>query len=239
MGTAAHPLTWLLLAAALLIQRRGGKALAQPRRPRLPVVTGLGLAAAAFVLGGPVGGWAALPLGALGWWLARRYGRTAQPPLARAELAVVLDLVAAGLLAGLPVPAAIDSVSRSVERYGGQRFEQVIRPFQVLGRLLALGADPAHAWSELAATDGLRAVAGAGRRCAHSGARLAGALTEAAEELRAEHLAEALHRSERIGVWTLLPLGCCFLPAFMCLGVFPVVIGIAEQAFGSGGLALQ
>jgi hypothetical protein len=25
------------------------------------------------------------------------------------------------------------------------------------------------------------------------------------------------------------PLGLCFLPAFFCLGVLPVVVGLAEQ----------
>jgi hypothetical protein len=27
------------------------------------------------------------------------------------------------------------------------------------------------------------------------------------------------------------PLGLCFLPAFVCLGVVPVVLGIARTAF--------
>jgi pilus assembly protein TadC len=41
-------------------------------------------------------------------------------------------------------------------------------------------------------------------------------------------------RAERVGVWTLLPLGCCFLPAFVCLGVLPVVLGVAGQVLGRG-----
>ena len=31
---------------------------------------------------------------------------------------------------------------------------------------------------------------------------------------------------------TLLPLGLCFLPAFVCLGIVPTVVGIAGPAFG-------
>jgi hypothetical protein len=38
-----------------------------------------------------------------------------------------------------------------------------------------------------------------------------------------------LARAERVGVWTLLPLGLCFLPAFACIGVVPVVAGVAGQ----------
>ena len=35
----------------------------------------------------------------------------------------------------------------------------------------------------------------------------------------------------RAGVWVLAPLGLCFLPAFVCLGVVPLVLGIAGQVF--------
>jgi hypothetical protein len=34
------------------------------------------------------------------------------------------------------------------------------------------------------------------------------------------------------GVWVLAPLGVCFLPAFLCLGVVPMVLGIAADVFG-------
>jgi pilus assembly protein TadC len=33
-------------------------------------------------------------------------------------------------------------------------------------------------------------------------------------------------------VWSLLPLGLCFLPAFACLGVLPVILGVAGEVFG-------
>jgi hypothetical protein len=36
----------------------------------------------------------------------------------------------------------------------------------------------------------------------------------------------------RAGVWVLAPLGACFLPAFVCLGVAPLVLGIAADVFG-------
>ena len=64
-----------------------------------------------------------------------------------------------------------------------------------------------------------------------SGARLAQALATVATELRAAHQAEALSRAERVGVWSLLPLGLCFLPAFVCLGVLPVVLGVTGEVF--------
>jgi hypothetical protein len=35
-------------------------------------------------------------------------------------------------------------------------------------------------------------------------------------------------------VWSLLPLGFCFLPAFICIGIIPVVIGVAGEVLGHG-----
>ena len=47
----------------------------------------------------------------------------------------------------------------------------------------------------------------------------------------AEHRAAAA--AERAGVLIAGPLGLCFLPAFICVGVVPVVIGLAGDVFGS------
>jgi hypothetical protein len=75
----------------------------------------------------------------------------------------------------------------------------------------------------------MRRIAAAGSRCAGSGAEFAHELRRIAAELRQEHRASALAKVHRSGTWSLLPLGLCFLPAFICLGVVPVIAGIAGQ----------
>ena len=40
-------------------------------------------------------------------------------------------------------------------------------------------------------------------------------------------------RAERAGVLVTGPLGLCFLPAFICLGIVPVVVGLASSVLGS------
>ena len=109
---------------------------------------------------------------------------------------------------------------------------QAVEPVRLVGRLLCLGSDPVTAWSGLDSVPGMQQVSAAGRRCAHSGARLASALADAATEIRLQHRARSVARAERTGVWALLPLGCCFLPAFVCLGVLPVMLGVAGQVLG-------
>jgi len=35
--------------------------------------------------------------------------------------------------------------------------------------------------------------------------------------------------ARKVGVLAVAPLGLCFLPAFVCLGIVPVVVGLASQ----------
>jgi pilus assembly protein TadC len=58
------------------------------------------------------------------------------------------------------------------------------------------------------------------------------ALRSRAADSRSAACAAAEAAARRAGVWVLAPLGACFLPAFLCLGVVPLVLGIAGDVFG-------
>lgn len=147
-------------------------------------------------------------------------------------MAFAVDLLAGALAAGSPPELAISAVAAAAAEHGTAALRHAVQPLSRVGRLLQLGSDPTAAWAVLQPVPGYGRVADCGRRCAGSGARLAHALAEVATELRAGHHAEALAKAERVGVWSLLPLGLCFLPAFVCLGVLPVVLGVAGEVFG-------
>jgi pilus assembly protein TadC len=163
------------------------------------------------------------------------------PARHRNPVAFVVDLLAGVLAAGSPPELAIERVAAAVTEHGTPSLRHAVEPLSRVGRLLQLGSEPAAAWASLRPVPGYGPVADSGRRCATSGARLAHTLAAVAGDLRARHQAEALARAERVGVWSLLPLGLCFLPAFVCLGVLPVILGVAGQVFtgvpGGGGLA--
>jgi pilus assembly protein TadC len=103
--------------------------------------------------------------------------------------------------------------------------------------LLALGADPAVAWSISPGdavevqTDALLRLA---RRSASSGAALADGVAELADQSRNDAAHTAAAAAERAGVLIAGPLGLCFLPAFVCLGIVPVVAGLAGDVLQSG-----
>jgi pilus assembly protein TadC len=148
-----------------------------------------------------------------------RAGRDGRGGDAR-RVPLLLDLLAAALRGGQPVASAVAAVAG----LGGAGLEPRLR--RVAG-LLRLGAHPAEAWGSLEGSP-LATVAATACRSAESGIRLARSFELLAAELRDEVRAAALARAHRAGVWALLPLGLCFLPAFACLGVIPVIVGIAH-----------
>jgi len=154
-------------------------------------------------------------------WLKRQEPAEAREARTRAEadLPLAADLLAAALRAGAPVDRAVAAVA---EALGGPLADRLDR----VARSLRLGADPPEAWSHL---DG---IAGAGRliaaavRSSSSGGALSGACTRLADDLRADRAISAEAAARRAGVLIVLPLGLCFLPAFLLAGLAPVVIAV-------------
>ncbi|WP_103355249.1 type II secretion system F family protein [Amycolatopsis sp. CA-128772] len=189
------------------------------------IATTLGGASAAVLIGGITGAVMGAILTATGWWAIRRTRRPRPPAMdiaARLRLAGTLDLLAACLRAGLPVPSALDAVAGTAPDPAGAALTSA-------AGLLALGSRPDEAWAPVRAIPGLGELAAAAIRTSRSGAAFAAAAADLAGRIRDELATEAEERAERAGVALALPVGLCFLPAFFCLGVLPVVLGLAGR----------
>jgi pilus assembly protein TadC len=141
------------------------------------------------------------------------------------SLALALDLTAAGLRSGCPLSAALALAARAV----AAPFADVLTRAATLDRL---GAPPEEVWSGLPRDGPLGEVARVATRSAASGLKLAAGLERLATEMRADRAAAAAARAHRAAVWAVAPLAACFLPSFVCLGVIPVVVGVARQVVG-------
>lgn len=148
--------------------------------------------------------------------------------------AVVLALLAAGCRSGASLPRVLAGVGRALEGPEGL----------VLCRAaerLELGASWGEAWtrsSDAGATnpeDASRAlavtVADALAPTWTHGAAPGPALRAAAEQVRRERAERATQAAGRLGVRLVLPLGLCYLPAFVLVGIVPVLV-----AYGVGAL---
>ncbi|MGA6165659.1 type II secretion system F family protein [Amycolatopsis magusensis] len=150
-------------------------------------------------------------------------GRPRAPSAADSRrLATCWDLLAAALKAGLPVPVAIRAVAPEAPA-------EVAATLRSTAELLALGADPAEAWRAASTCADTAELARAARRTAKSGAALAGVAEVMAERVRAAMADRTEARAQRAGVLVTGPLGLCFLPAFLCLGLLPLLAGLAGQ----------
>lgn len=78
----------------------------------------------------------------------------------------------------------------------------------------------------------LSGVEAAVRVAAASGAPVAELLRAEATEARRDAIAEAAARAERLSVRLLLPLGVCVLPAFVLLGVVPLLVAVVSSTLG-------
>jgi pilus assembly protein TadC len=90
---------------------------------------------------------------------------------------------------------------------------------------LALGVDPVEEWGRLRADPTLASLARTMLRSLESGAPLASGLQRLAIDRRRELRTAGQVKARRVGVSTAAPLGLCFLPAFMLIGVVPTVVG--------------
>lgn len=137
-------------------------------------------------------------------------------------LAAGWDLLAVGMRAGLPVPVIVRAVA--VEVGGTAR-----RTLHEVADHLALGSDAAAGWEPALRDPDTAELARAARRTARTGSALADVAAELADRARSRSSELAEARAQRGAVWISAPLGMCFLPAFLCLGVLPVVLGMVDR----------
>lgn len=219
---------WLLGAPPGTVHRSGPRRGSQARerhdrapltRLRWPLTVGAALGTWSLV-GGAAGAVAGAVAGIASW---RVLGNVASPTEVRRrrelerDLPIAVHLFGAALGAGASASGALADVAVALPGPIGEEFA-------LLGRRLTLGVDPVAMWR---AVDGpLRPMGQALARAQESGSSVLGAVDRLAEELRAASRArrDALARS--VEVRAAAPLGLCFLPSFLLVGVIPMVVGL-------------
>lgn len=205
---------------------------ARPRRARSRVaedggddLLAVGAGAAMLLL---VGGTAGLFVGAVSAVVARwavRRGRRLAGARVDAEVVRALppacDLLAACVAAGAAPNEALAQVSRVV---AGPLHTVLTAVVQAI----SLGVPAGEAWAAqtVGGPPALRAVAAALVRSSVSGASPGAAIEALAAEQRERQRLGGEAAARRAGVVMVAPLGLCFLPAFVLVGVVPLVAGL-------------
>lgn len=183
-----------------------------------------GLAGAGLGLAGAVGMWR--------WWLRQEAAgtdaRASDLAEAARQLPLAADLLAACIAAGAGPVIAAQAVGEALGGPVGDALAQGAAEVR-------LGGEPGAAWRRLAALPGAGGLARLLERADVSGLPAATPVARLAAEARADWGRAATARARRAGVMVSAPVGLCFLPAFIAVGVLPVVIGLAGGVLAGGG----
>ena len=230
--------TWLLLPDHSL-NRVGSPLSSNPwirrivggRPTGLSLVTRVSVAIASASLAWIGVGWGAAPVAFLGVFVAS--GRV-ESPTVRAEnqqlinqADYALDLLAIALRSGSPLRLAVHVVS-----------EIVPAPTSTLLKLVyaqtAVGRSDSEAWLELSDHRVWGEVARDLARSVEAGTGLVDLLTTHAEGLRATRRSDRERAVRAVGVHAVLPLMSCFLPAFLLVGVLPIIASTITGVLAGG-----
>ncbi|MGW1172810.1 type II secretion system F family protein [Kitasatospora sp. NPDC002543] len=209
-------------------KRTGVPVLGAGRRRRVVTAAAAGLGVAVLL-----GGGSGLAVGVLLAVGVHRWSAGARTPADRAEareeellvrqLPLGAELLAACLGSAALPSEAVSAVGRSVGAPLGPRLVAI-------GAELALGAPPELCWRRLGEQHpSLAPLARCLERSSLGGVPAAGPLIGLAQGQRAAAARAAHARVRRAAVLATAPLGLCFLPAFVLIGVVPVVVGITAR----------
>ncbi|MBS43698.1 MAG: type II secretion system protein [Nocardioides sp.] len=137
------------------------------------------------------------------------------------DLPSVVLLLGTALRSGAAPAEALDQVGRALPGPAADRLVPVTAR-------LRLGADPADAWGLLAADPALAPLGQALARAQRSGASVTGVVERLADELAEVDRARTEDLARTVGVRAAVPLGLCLLPAFVLVGIVPLVAALLE-----------
>ena len=179
-------------------------------------------------------------LATLPWWLGRprsprvraaraaRTGRRGSLAAVTLDPAVRLDLVDVALASGASIPDALHGLGAAVAPSSAGR------ELTAGSTALRLGASWSAAWAGCSPV--LAPVANALEPAWLDGADPGPLVRRAAAGVRARRQRAAREAAERLGARLVLPLGLCFLPAFVLLSLVPVLLSGGGSLFGGSFL---
>ncbi|MGW2279245.1 type II secretion system F family protein [Streptomyces sp. NPDC001770] len=143
------------------------------------------------------------------------------------QLPLAADLLAACISAGAGPRQAAEAVGESLRGPLGERLVRAAVEIR-------LGGDPSLAWGRLGDIPGAGPLARCLDRAGETGAPAAEPVARLADAIRAARADAAAAKAQRAGVLITAPVGLCFLPAFLAVGVAPVIVGLAGGLLHAG-----
>ncbi len=155
---------------------------------------------------------------------ARRGRRRGRRRPATTDAAVLLDLLDTALGSGASVPGALTALGEATAR------DPAAAQLRSAATALRLGATWQEAWETCPPV--LRPLAAALEPGWTDGVDPCPLVRQAAASIRSRRRQEAQEAAARLGARLVLPLGLCFLPAFVLLAMAPVLLSGVGSLLG-------
>lgn len=165
--------------------------------------------------------------------LGQGSARTRGPGVDDVDTGVVLDLAGAALGAGISIPTMLRALAEALGSSAagkGSRAQADQRNLSDVANSLLMGATWPEAWEDTRSSHGR--LRDSLEPAWVDGAAPVPLLERSAATLRAARHRLAQEAAARLGAKLALPLGLCFLPAFIVLGIVPVVASAGLMIFG-------
>jgi pilus assembly protein TadC len=139
------------------------------------------------------------------------------------EILQALEIIRLGISSGMTIGDVLEYTQKHTTQTASQELELGLNQFR-MGFPLSRGLE------EIAiANPGWRSISDALITSLHSGSPIADQLADVEFVLQSSIDTEKLKRIKSVAVKSVLPLGMCFLPAFMLLAVIPIVAGLIGE----------
>lgn len=148
--------------------------------------------------------------------------RRIDPMVLQRQAAEAAELMAACLASGATLERTTTEVAEALA-------EPMASLLREASAMMTMGASVEAAWGVLTEHSETAPIGRAVIRSTRSGAPSADALLQLAAEMRSRRHAAAQVRVRSVAVASVGPLGLCFLPAFLLLGVVPIVVVLIDS----------
>ncbi|QIX28234.1 type II secretion system F family protein [Nocardioides sp. JQ2195] len=221
-----------VLAAVALVLALRPRPVPQPssvrrpsRTPDPPLVRHRVLISGSAALGGvtflaPPVGWVVAAVAFAAVWVT--IGRAEPAAVRREREQVARELPQVIQLIGL-VLASGGSLADAIRQVAAAFPGPAVEPLRRAEARLAVGMAAADVWRELAVQPGLERVGRALCRAEGAGIPVASMVQGLGADLAREERARSEDAARTVGVRAAVPLGLCLLPAFLVIGIVPVI----------------
>ncbi|MDR3152524.1 MAG: type II secretion system F family protein [Bifidobacteriaceae bacterium] len=140
----------------------------------------------------------------------------------RFDTGLILQLISAALKAGISIPRSLEIIGNAMENKFGDELK-------ITSKKLKLGLMWCKAWEKT--SQFLAPIADSLEDAWNNGLSPESIINLKIKQLRKDKLFRAKTAGEQLGVKIVVPLGLCFLPSFIFIGVLPVIISLVNNLF--------